>query len=190
MPAATEPRMSLEVLKRTKEWNACTPKQRFWLETFVESNGDALLATQNAYGFKNELYAQQFTHQVQGNVHVRAVLNLLSGRSERDEFLDALSKKLLKKLRSKADLTVADKEAIQHLFAGRGWKVPEGVRDELRTNGYKPAQRTESNSAPQPFKVGDLIPQNGIDYEVLAVNSDGKVTSVRNTQTGEIENAV
>jgi hypothetical protein len=152
--------MTIEDLEQTLEWNACTVKQRMWIRSFIASNGNALLATKQAYDSGTDLYAQMFSHQVRSNGHVRAVLNLYFGISERARFIDQLQKRI-----EAGTMTIADWKSARLLCTLRGWAAPESPTEEA----------AESENSETQYHVGQIVSQNGFDYRVVAADANGKI---------------
>jgi hypothetical protein len=155
MSAAQQKATSLEQLQQTPEFAACTPKQRFWILSFIEANGDAVIATKLAYESKSDLNAQILSYKIRGQKDVVAALRLCypnyGERDERKEFFNKLQGRLLK-----GKLTIADVEAVKMLCAERGWAVPNNLPSGR--NGYvKVSQRVVPIGCAPIKKDGQVI---------------------------------
>lgn len=167
----TTPAMSLEALQQTREFQACTPKQRLWISGYVSSGGDFHFATRSAYDSRCELNAQILSHKVRVQSAVVAALRLwdptygkeveLDEREEREQFFAAIKRKILR-----GKLTIADVEAIKMVCRERHWSTPENL--PRGRNGYTPKPKPK-------FQIGDEVIQEGIRYRVTKVDAAGKV---------------
>jgi hypothetical protein len=81
----------MTVLHASKEYLACTPKQRLWVDTFLASQ-DAMRATQTAY--PSAKYQQACSAQLRVNFHIRAALNVALGLSEYEMFLGEVQREI------------------------------------------------------------------------------------------------
>jgi hypothetical protein len=81
----------MAVLHASKEYLACTPKQRVWVDTFMACQ-DAVQATRAAY--PSAKYSQAFAAQLRANFHIRAALNAALGLSEYEMFLDEVQREI------------------------------------------------------------------------------------------------
>jgi hypothetical protein len=169
-----QPVMSLEELQTTAAWNICTPRQRMWLQGFIQSNGDADFATRSSYNSKDERYLAMLSHQIRKNQNTRAALRLFYGteadyldtqisneqveRDERDRFFRRIQRRI-----GKGKLSIADVEAIKMVCREKGWTVPENLPPGR--NGYVPkAQR---------HFVGEVFRQNSKPYRATRVDASG-----------------
>src|SRR5882762_6944769 len=88
-------RMTLQALEQTAEFRALSVKQRFWVQTYVQSLVDGIvdpvLATQSAYATEGE-NARTFSYQLRRNRKIQATLRVFwnFGKSKRGIFLDDL----------------------------------------------------------------------------------------------------
>lgn len=148
--------MTLEQVETTREWQLLRAKQRMWIVRFIDT-GNPFEATKMVYDCKSAKNAQIQMYQVLESPRVQTVLNMISGRSDRDTFVDALEKRLKISLQGKGPkLTVAEKDSLKLLFAARGWSQPE-LAAETR------------------HQTGDIVSQNGFSYRVTSVDANGKI---------------
>ena len=161
--------MSIAELEQTPEWNACTVKQQMWIRSFLASNCDPLLATKTAYDSGKDLYAQMLSHQVRSNVHVRAVLNLWFGRSERDAFMDRLQRQI-----ERGDISVAQWNAIKLFCRLKGWAA-------ISADASSEAAAAKPET-PAQFHVGDIVLIDGKKCRVNEVNKNGRPVDVDEVQ--------
>lgn len=153
----------LDELKKTAEWQDCTPKQQFWLERFIES-GDPTLATAETYKCSSARNCKILSYEIPQQVRVRAVLDLYYGRTNREAFLNKLQRQI-----ETGDLSIAQIEATKFLCSLRGWMSPTLPN----IHGRVSAGEHTASSAPKLYKVGDTCTQDGIAYRITEVNADG-----------------
>lgn len=178
-----QPRITFDELQKTAAWGDLSAKQRFFVETWIATASDGMkeserrvFSVKSAYDVASDETARVLSYQFLESPNVKAVLALYFGDLEatpegrRESFLIWLEKAI-----KRGKLTQADKDAIRFLFDQRGWKVPEGVHGDLRTNGYTPAADREPKSAPSPkFKVGDIATDNaGKKWRITKLNEEG-----------------
>lgn len=185
--------LTLDELRERPEFKILTAKQQMFCSAYIDSGTstgvyDAVFAVNTAYGVKSNENARLLSYELRANRKIETVLDLHFGAPSKEPFLNKLQRKLEKTLLKGKELTVAEKDSIKLLFAMRGWSVPEGVDLDTHGHNLRAARRAEAETKSEAHKVGEIIHQDDGDYEVLAVESNGHVTSVKNLMTGEIEN--
>jgi hypothetical protein len=100
MPLPTK-YLSLAELTKRPEWRALTAKQRLFTSKWI-SSGDALASCAASYpGTKNP---KVYVHALLASERIKAVVNLMLGKSESEKILDDL-KVLVKRAKRKGSLT-------------------------------------------------------------------------------------
>jgi hypothetical protein len=165
---------STEQLYSTRPWGALSAKQRLWVETFIRSNGDAVLSTQTAFDCVSERNAKILSYEISDNPKIRAVLDLYYGRTERDSLSDRLKQQI-----EDGSLTVAQERGFRLLAELRGWVSPTLPRK----NQAEPASSVQEASAPESrYAVGDVVLIAGKKCRVNEVNKAGRPVDVDEVQ--------
>lgn len=170
MDAALKPKtknvMTLEELKLSPEYAACSDKMKLWLQTLIASDWNYTAATVSAFQCKSTRQAQMFSYAVRKWPVVRAALNLYLGLSERDVFLEDLQQ-TIRRAPKGSDRRV---RALA-LYARMKFGVNENAEPEA----------ADENETPQPvathtFRVGDIATLESRQFRVTSVNADGTVS--------------
>jgi hypothetical protein len=164
----TKALLTIEQLRQSPEFLACTAKAQTWIIALVESGSrfDYKAATLAAYDCKSPRQAQIFSHAIRKWPSIRRVLALYLGLSEKDQFLEDLQQTI----RHAPEGSIAKVKAMS-LFARLKFCVGE--------DGAPEAAASKTPTAPAPadsqFKVGDRVTndEDGRDYIVASVSPDG-----------------
>lgn len=96
MELKTNPRMTIEQLRKTAQFHCLTPKLRMWVSTFLQSwidlgIPDLRLSTQSAFATEGE-NARTLGYKVLRNPKIQACLRVIKqhGKTKRQIFLDGL----------------------------------------------------------------------------------------------------
>jgi hypothetical protein len=81
--------MSMEEFFKTVEWHRLSARQKFWLQTYLESGSDRQLATNCSYESSGE-NARSFSYQIVRQKKIQAALNRYFNKGPREIFLDQL----------------------------------------------------------------------------------------------------
>lgn len=142
--------MTKEAFHASKEYLSLTPRQRVWVDTFIDSQS-APLATKTAYGDKtDEGYRSMLTKKVETSVRVIAALDLFYGRSPREKFIRDL------------EMNIQNSEGIAKI---EGQKLLAKVLGLISSDAEQPA-----------CSVGDVVLVDGVKHRVTAVDSNGRPT--------------
>jgi hypothetical protein len=188
MTTADKGVMTLEGLQQSAEYQACTPKQRFWIDTLLSNNFDYVHATQTCYDMKSESNAQVYSYAVRRSPTVLAALNLFQyGGDDKEIFLAGLRETIR---RSKEGSTA--KLRAQALYARLVYSVVEPVEDEPEETAA-PKLRKVIVHAYDPtaeYSVDDFVSDSGPDGAVhvglvQAINANGQPTKILKVQSAE-----
>ena len=160
----------------SKEYLACTPKQRVWVDTFLATQ-DATVATQTAYTVTGES-ARTLTYAVRDSHNVRAAVNAALGRSEQEAFLEEIQRDI-RRAPAGSDRRVR----AMAMYARMKW----GDTEAAAVQNSKPQVPAMVSSGdvqifPPKFKVGEICQQDGVDYIVTKVSEDGEVLDAKEAQ--------
>ena len=141
--ASTSPtRMTMEAVRSTPEFHKLTPQQRFAVETFSAS-GDKILAIRAAYSTKSREVARVMAAELFASPRVRAVLDLLEGKTPFEKFKEAVDRVV----KSGSKATDAEIEALALQAKLHGWTRPKNL--SIRKRG----EHDMSKSPETPFEL-------------------------------------
>jgi hypothetical protein len=183
MATATAGVITLAELQQSAEYQACSVKQKLWLDTLLQNGFDYTHATCAAFDMKSERNGAIYSYAVRRSPEVRAALNLfLHGGDERAIFIEGLRETIR---RSKEGSTA--KLRAQSLYASLVFKVKDEAADEpddaepeiptARKIEVKPYDPTKT------FKINDFVSDTdstGTVHvgQVTAVSDSGRPTVV------------
>jgi len=81
--------MSMAEFLKTVEWHRLSARQKFWLQTYLESGNDRNFATTAAYETFGE-NSRTFSYQIVRQKKIQAALNRYFNKGPREMFLDQL----------------------------------------------------------------------------------------------------
>jgi hypothetical protein len=180
--------LTLAGLQQSAEYQACTPKQRFWLDTLISNGFDYTHATATAFDMKSESNAQVYSYAVRRSSAVLAALNLFQyGGDDREIFLAGLRETIR---RSKEGSTA--KLRAQSLYARLVYSVVEPVEDEPEETAASKIRKVilHQYDPTAQYSVDDFVSDKGPDGAVhvglvQAINANGQPTKILKVQSAE-----
>lgn len=128
MATTSTARMTMEQVRRTPEFQRLTPQQRFALETFSASS-DKILAIRAAYSTKSREVARVMAAEFFASPRVKAVLDLLAGKSPFEKFKEAVDRVV----KSGSKVTDAEIRALELQAKVNGWTRPKNLSARKRS---------------------------------------------------------
>lgn len=122
MATTSTARMTIEQVRSTPEFHKLTPQQRFAVETFSAS-GDKILAIRAAYSTKSREVARVMASELFASPRVRAVLDLLEGKTAFEMFKDRVDRAV----KSGGKLCDAEIRALELQAKINGWTRPKNL---------------------------------------------------------------
>ncbi len=164
-------KLTQEEFHATKEYLACTIKQRTWLDTFLVT-GDPIAATRAACPTASELSLKVLVTTIQGNMHVRQALQVAEGLTELEAFIQE-TKRTMDRSRIGSESHIRAMALYARLKFGTA-DLPHrmSAADAMaRVTAAEP-------SKPETFAVGDIVTQDGAEYRVASVDAQGQILTV------------
>ena len=127
MAGTSTARMSMEKVRSTPEFQRLTTQQKFALETYSAS-GEKILAIRAAYATKSREVARVMASEFFASPRVRAVLDLLGGKSPFEIFKDRVERSV----KSGRKATDAEIQALALQAKINGWTRPKNLRRRKR----------------------------------------------------------
>lgn len=109
-------RVPIEVLETTDQFKALTPKQQLFIQTYIASDYDRIVATRTAFGCKTTNSARCYSYAVLKNPRIIAVLSIHFARDPRADWL-----KMLEEAARNKTITLAQLLAIKALGEAQGF---------------------------------------------------------------------